>query len=54
MIAAIVSALRWALYAAIGVLATCILIIVVLIGGNNLHLWGGQAATMHVELVRGR
>jgi hypothetical protein len=35
---------RWALYAIIGVVATCVLILVVLIGGNSLHLWGQQAS----------
>src|SRR5580704_11266757 len=37
----------------IGVFATCTLILVVLIAGNSLHLWGQRGTgTPHVDLVR--
>jgi hypothetical protein len=38
---------RWVLYGVIGVVSTCILILIVLIGGNSLHLWG-QQGSQHV------
>jgi hypothetical protein len=46
----IASALRWVLYAVVGVVATCALLLATLIGGNALHLWG-QQSTVRVSIV---